>query len=124
MIYYVSEVVLLRTWIYMTIITIRSLIQSTVSSTKVPTQSPPPSKEADDNVFNAVVTPNAPPRPVCHFVGTINLRFAVSESKKGTMNIPLLLKRVMSYAKQTDSEFRLEPLNGSGQCITNPSNIP
>jgi hypothetical protein len=30
----------------------------------------------------------------------------------------------MSYAKQTDAEFRLEPLNGSGQCITNPSNTP
>jgi hypothetical protein len=29
----------------------------------------------------------------------------------------------MSYAKQTDPKFRLEPLNGSGQCITNPSNI-
>jgi hypothetical protein len=30
----------------------------------------------------------------------------------------------MSYDKQTDTEFRLEPLNGSGQRITNPSNIP
>jgi hypothetical protein len=40
------------------------------------------------------------------------------------MNVSLLLKRFMSYAKHTDPEFSLEPINGSGQCITNPSNIP
>jgi hypothetical protein len=30
----------------------------------------------------------------------------------------------MSFAKQMDPEFHLEPLNGSGQCIINPINIP
>jgi hypothetical protein len=30
----------------------------------------------------------------------------------------------MSFATQTDPEFRLDPINGRGQCITNPSNIP
>jgi hypothetical protein len=29
----------------------------------------------------------------------------------------------MSFAKQTDPDFRVEPLNGQGQCISNPSNI-
>ena len=30
----------------------------------------------------------------------------------------------MTFAKQTDPEFCIEPLNGTGQSITNPSNIP
>jgi hypothetical protein len=30
----------------------------------------------------------------------------------------------MSFAKQTDPDFRIEILNGQGQCISNPSNIP
>jgi hypothetical protein len=40
------------------------------------------------------------------------------------LNVALLLKCFISFAKQTDPDFRLEPLNGSGQCIANPSNIP
>jgi hypothetical protein len=28
------------------------------------------------------------------------------------------------FVKQTDPDFRIKPLNGSDQCITNPSNIP
>jgi hypothetical protein len=30
----------------------------------------------------------------------------------------------MAFIKQTDPDFRIEPLNGSGQCIINTSNIP
>jgi hypothetical protein len=83
----------------------------------------PPAQEADATVFHLAKTTNAPPK-ARYFVGTINLGFAISETKKGTLNVLLLLKRFMSFAKQTDTEFRLEPLNGSGQCITNPGNIP
>jgi hypothetical protein len=82
-----------------------------------------PAQEADAMVFHVSKTTKAPPI-VRYFVGTINLGFAISETKKGTLNFSLLIKRFMSFAKQTDMEFRLEPLNGSGQCITNPSNIP
>jgi hypothetical protein len=67
--------------------------------------------------------PNAPPK-VCHFAGTINLEFAVPEIKHSNSNISILLKRCMVFAKQTDPDFRIEPLNGSAQCIINPSNIP
>jgi hypothetical protein len=30
----------------------------------------------------------------------------------------------MAFTKQTDPDFRIDPLNDSGQCITNSSNIP
>jgi hypothetical protein len=30
----------------------------------------------------------------------------------------------MAFAKQTDPDFRIEPLNGSAQCIANLSSIP
>jgi hypothetical protein len=30
----------------------------------------------------------------------------------------------MAHTKQKDTDFHIEPLNGSAQCITNPINIP
>jgi hypothetical protein len=30
----------------------------------------------------------------------------------------------MAFSKHTDPDFRIQPINGSGQCITNPSTIP
>jgi hypothetical protein len=83
----------------------------------------PPAVEADDTVFHTDSIVNAPPK-VHHFVGTINLGFAVTESKDSGINVAILLKRIMAFAKHTDPDFRIDPLSGSGQCITNPSNIP
>jgi hypothetical protein len=83
----------------------------------------PPAVEADPTVFHAAVIPNAPPK-VRHFVGTINLSFTVTETKRGNSNVSILLKRFVPFVKQTDPDFRIKPLNGSDQCITNPSNIP
>jgi hypothetical protein len=54
----------------------------------------------------------------------MNLGFAIAESKRNEMNVAILLKRFMAFAKQTDPDFCIEPLNGQGQCISNPSNIP
>jgi hypothetical protein len=82
----------------------------------------PPHPKKPMLLSSTPLSPQTPPPKVHHFVGTINLGFAVPESKKGTLNVSLLLKCFMSYAKH--HEFRLEPLNCSGQCITNPSNIP
>jgi hypothetical protein len=84
---------------------------------------PPPSQRSRCYCLSRCCRPKRSPK-VHHFVGTINLGFAVPESKKGIINVSLLLKRIMSNAKQTDHEFFLEPLNSSGQYITNPSNIP
>jgi hypothetical protein len=30
----------------------------------------------------------------------------------------------MSFARETDADLRIEPLNGSAKSISNPSNIP
>jgi hypothetical protein len=84
---------------------------------------PPPTIEADATVFHEFSTPNAPPK-VQHFVGTVNLDFSIRENKRSDTNIYILLKRVMAFAKQTNTKFRIEPLNGSAQCINNPSSIP
>jgi hypothetical protein len=83
----------------------------------------PSAKEADATVFHADATHNTRPK-VRHFVDTINLGFTVTGTKRGTLNIDLLLKRFMYFAKQADPKFHREPLNGSRQCITNPSKIP
>jgi hypothetical protein len=40
------------------------------------------------------------------------------------MNVAILLKRFMAFAKQADPDFRIEPLSVNGQCISNPNNIP
>jgi hypothetical protein len=82
-----------------------------------------PVVEADATVFHADSTSNARPN-IRHFIGTINLGFAIVESKRNDTNVVILLKRFMSFAKQTDPDFRIEPLNGQWQCIYNPSNIP
>jgi hypothetical protein len=47
----------------------------------------------------------------------------LNDDKRSEVNVSILLKRFMSYAKQTNIEFRIEPLNGSYQSITNPCNI-
>jgi hypothetical protein len=78
---------------------------------------PPQPKKQTLLSFTRLSLQMPPPPKARNLVGTINLGFAVPESNKGTMNVSLLLKRFMSYAKQTDPEFLLEPLNGSGQCI-------
>jgi hypothetical protein len=83
----------------------------------------PPAVEADTTVFHVDALPNAPPE-VRHFSGTMNLGFAIAESKRNEMNVAILLQRFMAFAKQTDPDFRIEPLNGQGQCISNPRNIP
>jgi hypothetical protein len=67
--------------------------------------------------------PNAPPK-ARNFFGTINLGFSVPESKGSNSNVSILLKKFMDFLKQTDPDFCTEPLNGSDQYITNPSNIP
>jgi hypothetical protein len=77
--------------------------QSNSSTTETPLgQAPPPAVEADATVVNAVSMPNAPPPQVRHFVGTINLGFAVSEIKHSNANVFILLKRFMDFAKQTN----------------------
>jgi hypothetical protein len=42
----------------------------------------------------------------------MNLGFAVNEDKQNGINVSLLLKHFMSFAKLTGAEFRIEPLNG------------
>jgi hypothetical protein len=71
----------------------------------------PPVVEADVTVFHAHALPNAPPK-VRNFVGTMNLGFTISESKRNETNVAILLKRFMAFAKQTDPDFRIEPLSG------------
>jgi hypothetical protein len=82
----------------------------------------PPVAEADATVFHVESTSNAPPK-IQHFIGTINLGFAIVEYKRNDMNVALLLKQFMYFTKQTNPDFRIDPLNGQGQCIFNPSNI-
>jgi hypothetical protein len=57
-------------------------------------------------------------------VCTINFGFSVSEENQNEINVSLLLKYFVLFAKQTDADFHIEQLNGSAQSITNPSNIP
>jgi hypothetical protein len=64
--------------------------------------------------FHAASMPNTPPK-VHHFVGTINLEFAVPESKRSNSNVAILIKRLMASVKQTHPDFRIEPSNGSAQ---------
>jgi hypothetical protein len=64
----------------------------------------PPVAEADATVFHVESTSNAPPK-IQHFIGTINLGFAIAESKRNETNIDLLLKRFMAFAKQTDPDL-------------------
>jgi hypothetical protein len=84
--------------------------------------SAPPPNTSDGTVFHAAQVDNAAPR-ICQFIGTINLGFTLNDNKCSDVNVSLLLKCFMSYAKQTYADFRIKPLNGSAQCITNPSNI-
>jgi hypothetical protein len=74
-------------------------------------------------VIHEVSTPNGPPK-VRHFISTINLGVYVPEDKRSDTNVVIILNRFEAFAKQTDADFRIESLNGSVQCITNPSNIP
>jgi hypothetical protein len=54
----------------------------------------------------------------------MSLGFAIAESKRNETNAAPPLKRFMAFTKQTDPYFRIEPLIGQGQFISNPSNIP
>jgi hypothetical protein len=54
---------------------------------------------------------------VRQFFGTSNLGFTINEDKRNDINVALLLKRVMYFAKQTDTYLRIEPLNGSAQIM-------
>jgi hypothetical protein len=54
----------------------------------------------------------------------MNLGFAIAESKRNETNVTIIITRCMVFAKQTDPDFRIEPLSGNGQCISNPSKIP
>jgi hypothetical protein len=85
--------------------------------------SAPPPNESNDTVFHAARVDNAAPR-IRQFPGTINLSFTLNEDKHSEVNVSILLKRFMTYAKQTNADFHIKPLNGSAQSITNPSNIP
>jgi hypothetical protein len=72
----------------------------------------PPVVEVDATVFHTDSTSNSPPPPkIRHFIGTINLDFAIVESKRNDMNVALLLKRFVSFAKQTEPDFRIDPFN-------------
>jgi Fe-S cluster assembly ATPase SufC len=83
---------------------------------------PPPTKDSDPAVFHAMSTDNAAPQ-IHQFAGTVNLGFSIGEDKRSEINVSLLLESFMAFAKQTDGAFRIDPLNGSAQCITNPRNI-
>jgi hypothetical protein len=65
---------------------------------------PPPEVKADATVCHADVLSNSPPK-VIHFVGTMNLGFAIAESKRNEMNVSILFKHFMDFAKQTDPDF-------------------
>jgi hypothetical protein len=82
-----------------------------------------PVKDSDPAVFHATSSDNTAPQ-IRKFSGTINLGFSIGEDKRSEINVSLLLKRFMAFANQTDGAFRTDPLNGSAQLITNPSNIP
>jgi hypothetical protein len=90
--------------------------------TKCPWSSPPP-KDYDATVFNDKPIDNAASQ-ISQFTGTINLNFSISEDKRNEINVSLLLKCCMSFAKQTDADFLIEPINGGAKSIINPSNIP
>jgi hypothetical protein len=83
----------------------------------------PPVVEADATFFHADTVTNVSPK-FRHFVGTINLGFAIIEYKRSETNVAILIKQCVAFAKQIDPYFRIEPLSGNGQCISNPSNIP
>jgi hypothetical protein len=122
MISYGSVVVHLRTWTYLTTTRTLFLDLPIDSSTKAPIIAPP-IERSRRYFLPRHHHSKRPPTKVRHFVGTINLGFAVSETKKGTLNFSLLLKLFMSCDKQTDPAFCLDPLNSSGKCITNTINI-
>jgi hypothetical protein len=81
-----------------------------------------PTKDSDPTVFHSTPTDNAATQ-ICQFAGTTKQGFSIGENKRSRINVSLLLKRFMAFAKQTDGAFHIDPLNGSAQCITNPINI-
>jgi hypothetical protein len=83
----------------------------------------PPVKDAGPTVFRSTPTNNVAPQ-IRQFSGTINLGFSKREDKRGKINVSLLLERFVAFVKQTDGEFRIDPLNDSAQCIVDPRNIP
>jgi hypothetical protein len=76
----------------------------------------PPTIVSEATIFHAKQTNNAAPQ-VRQFFGTRNLGFTINEDKRNYINVALLLKRVMYFAKQTDTYLRIEPLNGSAQIM-------
>jgi hypothetical protein len=74
-----------------------------------------PTPNTDDAVFHEPVNQVKAPL-VCSFTGTLEIGFSI-----GTMadiSIMALLKRFISFAMKTDSEFRILPLKGGNQSIT------
>jgi hypothetical protein len=71
-------------------------------------------KYSDLTIFHAMASENAAPH-IRQFSGTINLGSSIEEDKRSDINLYILLKRFMAFAKHND---------GSAQCITNPSNTP
>jgi hypothetical protein len=71
----------------------------------------PPADEADAAVFHENALSNAPTK-VRHFLGTMNLGFAIAESKRNETNVAILLKKCMAFTKQTDPDVRIDPLSG------------
>jgi hypothetical protein len=85
--------------------------------------SAPPAADSDATCFHVKQQYNAAPQ-IRQFLGTINLGFTVNKDKRNYINISLLRQCFMSFAKQIYAYFRIEPINGSAQSISNPSNIP
>jgi hypothetical protein len=85
--------------------------------------SAPPAKDSNPTVSYATPSNNAAPQ-IRQFSGTLKLGFSIGEDKRSEINVPRLLKRVMAFPAQTDGAFRIDPLNGSAQSITNPNTIP
>jgi hypothetical protein len=70
--------------------------------------SAPPAKDSDATVFHSKSIDNAAPQ-IRQFAGTINLGFSIGEDKRSEINVSLLLKRCMSFAKQIEADVRIEP---------------
>jgi hypothetical protein len=54
---------------------------------------------------------------VRQFVGTLNLGVAIPEARRSEANVYIIIKRLMAFAKQTDPDFRIEPINISASPI-------
>jgi hypothetical protein len=79
--------------------------------------------KSDGNVFHEEPIVDLDPK-THQFVGIMNLGFSIDEDTRSDAPTSPIIKRCVSFVNKTDPEFRLEPLNGSSDCINHPSNIP